>query len=515
MLLRQIFDPQLAQYAYLIGCQQTGEALIIDPERDVDRYIRLAQQEGLRITAVAETHIHADFLSGGRELAEGHGAHLYVSDEGGPDWRYEWVLEAAAEKGSDLPYEVTFLKDGDRFWIGKIEITAVHTPGHTPEHLSFLVTDHGGGATQPMGIATGDFVFVGDLGRPDLLESAAGIAGQQEPSARKLYASVGRFLDLPDFLQVWPAHGAGSACGKALGAVPTSTVGYERRHNAAIDATRRGEDAFVDSILDGQPEPPLYFATMKKLNKEGAAVLGGLPHPTLLQASEVKAALDAPRGDAAGGKGGTVVIDTRLDRDAFMVGHLKGSLFAPLNNSFPTVVGSFVRPEQRIILVADEDDVDSAVRSLIRIGFDRVVGYVPPEVLHDEALEDRLVSTPKADFSEVPDDPRDGATVLDVRGASEYRAGHLVGALNVAHTRLLDRLDEVPEDGRIYVHCRRGARAAVSSALLEREGRDVVWVDDDFPAGSDRVVRGSENRGRENRGGEERRAEPAVAGASS
>lgn len=496
MLLRQIFDPELAQYAYLIGCQQTGEALVIDPERDVDRYIRLAQQEGLRITAVAETHIHADFLSGGRELAEGHGAHLYVSDEGGADWRYEWALEAVADQGSDLPFEVTFLRDGDRFHIGKIEITAVHTPGHTPEHLSFLVTDHGGGASQPMGIATGDFVFVGDLGRPDLLESAAGIAGQQEPSARKLYESVGRFLDLPDFLQVWPAHGAGSACGKALGAVPISTVGYERRHNAAIDATRRGEDAFVEAILDGQPEPPLYFATMKRLNKEGAAVLGGLPHPALLQAAEVKAALDAPKSTEMGKptekgkKGGTVVIDTRLDRDAFMAGHLEGSLFAPLNNSFPTVVGSFVRPEDRIVLVAEEGEVDRAVRSLVRIGFDHVTGFVPPEVIHDESLADRLVSTPKTRFAQVPDAPGDGATVLDVRGAAEYRAGHLPGALNVAHTRLLDRLDEVPKEGTIYVHCKSGARAAVATALLEREGRDVVWVNDELPEGSERVVQG-------------------------
>nr|WP_243664236.1 MBL fold metallo-hydrolase [Rhodothermus marinus] len=173
MLFRQIFDPKLAQYAYLIGCQQTKEAIVIDPERDVDQYLRLAEEEGLRIVAVAETHIHADFLSGARELAERVGARLYLSAEGEADgWASNW-----AKNGR---YDVTFLRDGDTFRIGNIEFRAVHTPGHTPEHLCYLVTDRGGGATEPMGIVTGDFVFVGDLGRPDLLESAARISGMKE-----------------------------------------------------------------------------------------------------------------------------------------------------------------------------------------------------------------------------------------------------------------------------------------------------------------------------------------------
>ena len=173
MLFRMIYDEKLAQGAYLIGCQRTGEAIVIDPERDVDRYIRLAQQEGLRITAVAETHIHADFLSGARELAERVGAKVYVSDEGDADWKYQW-LDAKSGGGS---YDHQLLRDGDRFSVGNIEFHVMHTPGHTPEHISFLVTDHGGGADEPMGIVTGDFLFVGDLGRPDLLETAAGQAG--------------------------------------------------------------------------------------------------------------------------------------------------------------------------------------------------------------------------------------------------------------------------------------------------------------------------------------------------
>ena len=241
MFFRQIFDEKLAQYAYIVGCQQTGEALVIDPERDIDRYVRAVEEEDLTITAVAETHIHADFLSGARELAERFDVQLYLSDEGTKDWKYEWV------KNGD--YDHTLLKDGDSFRVGKIEVKAVHTPGHTPEHVSFLVTDRGGGASEPMGMATGDFVFVNDLGRPDLLESAAKMEGMMEPSARTLFNTVQGFLEMPDYIQVWPAHGAGSACGKALGSVPGTTVGYEKRFSPAIEAARRGEDAFVDFIL--------------------------------------------------------------------------------------------------------------------------------------------------------------------------------------------------------------------------------------------------------------------------
>jgi hydroxyacylglutathione hydrolase len=190
MFFRQIFDEQLAQYAYLIGCQRTGEALIIDPERDVERYMEIAAAEDLRIVAATETHIHADFLSGCRQMAESYGVRVYLSDEGDADWKYGWH-----ELGD---YDVTFIRDGDTFSIGNIQVKVLHTPGHTPEHVSFLVTDLGGGATDPVGIASGDFVFVGDLGRPDLLETAAGVQGAREPSARRLYASSRRFLELPD-----------------------------------------------------------------------------------------------------------------------------------------------------------------------------------------------------------------------------------------------------------------------------------------------------------------------------
>lgn len=464
MLFRQIFDEKLAQYAYLIGCQQTGEALILDPERDVDRYVEMAREEGLEITAVAETHIHADFLSGARELAMRYGARVYVSDEGDADWKYEWVREGEVDH--------VLLKDGDTFRVGNIELEAIHTPGHTPEHMAFLVTDHGGGADEPMGVASGDFVFVGALGRPDLLETAAHVEGAMEPSARRLYASVQRFLELPDYLQVWPAHGAGSACGKALGAVPESTVGYERRFSPALDFARRGEDAFVSYILEGQPEPPLYFARMKRDNKLGAPVLGELPAPRRLGPEDLGALLD--RHDLA-------VIDTRVDRSAFMAAHLPGSLYAPLTKAFNTAVGSIITDETTPIhLIVEQDRLDEAVRDLVRIGFDRIEGYATPDTL--AAWFE--VGGPTARIDEI-DFAAAGAALaagegrmLDVRYASEYGAGHVPGAINASYTRLPEYLDRLPVDETLLVHCQSGARAAVAASYLARTGRTVRYVND-------------------------------------
>ncbi len=467
MLFRQIFDPRLAQYAYLVGCQKTGEALIIDPQRDVDRYFELAAEEGMRIVAAAETHIHADFLSGARELAESHGLRVYLSGEGGPDWQYAWPRRSG-DVGHG-PVDAWILSDGDRFRIGNIEIQAVHTPGHTPEHLSYLVIDRGSGADEPMGLASGDFVFVGDLGRPDLLESAAGHAGAMEPSARRLFHSVTDFLDLPDYLQIWPGHGAGSSCGKALGAVPGSTVGYEKRHNPSILAAADGEDAFVAAILEGQPEPPLYFGRMKRLNKEGPPVLGELPRPRRLSAAELGAL--AGRDDVA-------LLDTRRDRQAFMAGHLPGALYAPLNRSFPTIAGSYVEEGTPVYLVAEDEEIEEVVRELIRIGLDEVAGYVTPEDL--AGLADLHGTIEVIDFARAEELRRGGAQVLDVRRRAEFEEAAISGALNIAHTRLLERKHEAPASQTLLVHCLSGARAASASALLHRHGFEVAYVDDHF-----------------------------------
>jgi hydroxyacylglutathione hydrolase len=462
MFFRQVFDPGLAQYAYLIGCQRTGEAIVIDPERDIDRYIDIAREEGLRIVAATETHIHADFLTGTLELAEQHGVKLYLSDAGDADWKYNWARDSS--------YDVHYLKDNDRFKVGNIQFDALHTPGHTPEHMSFVVTDLGGGASEPIGIASGDFVFVGALGRPDLLETAAGIAGAREPSARRLFASTKRFLELEDHMQVWPGHGAGSACGKALGAVPQSTVGYERRFNAGL-GFEADEQGFVDSILDGQPEPPIYFARMKDMNRNGIPVLGHLPTPKLYTIEEL-----AEHGSV----GNSVIIDTRGDRAGFMKAHIPGSLFAPAGINFAMVVGSYVDPSTDIYLIAEAADVEASVRTLVRIGYDHICGFSPVDSLSGSTVAS--ATTPVVDFSKMAAEiDTDQFTVLDVRGAAEYEASHIPGAIHIAHTRVEPRLTEVPTDKPVLVHCRSGNRASFVAALLERNGYDVTLVDGMYP----------------------------------
>ena len=460
MYFKQIFEEKLAQYSYLIGCQATGEAIIIDPMRDIDRYKEIAQEEDLNIIAAAETHIHADYLTGLREFAE-EGIKIYASDEGDEDWKYEWVI------GSNYNYEL--VKDGDRFSIGNIHFEVKHTPGHTPEHVSYTVTD-GAAANAPMGMLTGDFVFVGDVGRPDLLETAAGQKGVMQSSARTLYKSVEKFKSMPEYLQVWPGHGSGSACGKALGSVPESTVGYELRYNPSIKASE-SEQEFVDFILEGQPEPPLYFARMKRDNRGGPKVLGDLPHP---QKMTVEGLSNRARQE------GSAVVDTR-ERTDFMDGHLKGSILSTYNKAFNTVVGSYVTEDEDIYLIIEEENIEEAVRDLIRIGLDNIQGYVTPDEL-EQSLEGSGQSehVETITFDEVAELIGNGQyQALDVRKLTEFNEAHVEGAFNIAHTRLLERKKELDKDKTWLVYCRTGARASVATSLLRRDGFDVKYVDDD------------------------------------
>ncbi len=460
MLLRRIYDENLAAATYLIGCQRTGESILIDPERDIDRYLSIATREGLRITAVTETHIHADFLSGTREVAEQTGATVYVSDEGGPDWSYQW-LDKKASGGS---YKHELLKDGAIFNVGNIEFKVLHTPGHTPEHISFLVTDKGSGATEPIGIASGDFLFVGDLGRPDLLETAAGRVGSADESAHVLYKSVQKLRSLPDFVQVWPAHGAGSACGKSLGAVPVSTIGYENRFNPAIKSATN-ERGFVDYILAGQPEPPLYFARMKRENKIGPRILGALPEPRALTLSDLKGINTKT----------DVLIDTR-DWSQFRAGHIAGSFFHPFNRSFVTDIGSMVGDDPKIYLICTKSELEEISRNLVRIGLDQILGWIEPSAVSEFAQQGgpliKIQEESAADLRKKID--AGSVHVLDVRGLSEYQEGHIKGAQHIAHTRLAGKLKDVPTEKSLAVHCRSGVRASYACALLTRAGFDVI-----------------------------------------
>jgi hydroxyacylglutathione hydrolase len=390
-------------------------------------------------------------VSGARELAQRAGAQLLLSDEGDASWKYKFAAQAGAR----------LLRDGDHVMVGNIRLEVLHTPGHTPEHISFVVTDTPA-ASGPWGILTGDFVFVGDVGRPDLLETAAGHTGTMEASARVLFHSLQRFRTLPDHLQVWPGHGAGSACGKALGAIASSTVGYEKIGNWGLATVDEGE--FVRMVLDGQPEPPPYFAEMKRINKEGPPVLGEVAVPRTLPA----AALPPLLAD------GAVVVDTR-PAAAYAAGHIPGTLNIPLGGSFTTWAGWLLPYDRDVHLLVDDHCTDCAaraVRDLAMIGLDRVASVVGGDALHTWAAGGRALGT-VAQVS--PTDAarmlaRGEATMIDVRAPDEWAAGHLPGVRNIPLGHLAARVSELPTDKPVVVHCQSGGRAAIAASLLAAHG---------------------------------------------
>ncbi len=445
MFFERIYERGLAQASYLVGCQATGEAIVIDPKRDIDDYVTLARREGLRIRKVTETHIHADFLSGSRELAAATGAELLLSDEGGADWQYEF------------PH--TSLRRGEHFMVGNLKFEVLHTPGHTPEHICFLLTDTPAG-TDPVMLFTGDFVFVGDVGRPDLLEKAAGIAGTMTESAQSLWRSLALFRALPDHLQMWPGHGAGSACGKALGAVPGSTVGYEKLVNWAFQA--KDEASFVATILDGQPEPPTYFAMMKRLNR--------VERP--LFEKKTLAVLEPEELEARMRKG-AVLADLR-SKQAFLGGHIPGALFLPFSNAFTTWAGWVIPYDRPIILSVDARMADEAVVALSRIGLDKVVALAP-DVDTWEQSGRRLALVDSVEASDLAHHAQQtGAMILDVRGAAEFAEARIAGSKRVHFGNLRRHLDELPKDRPLAVHCKAGGRSLLACSILQSEGYESV-----------------------------------------
>ena len=454
MIFKRFFDSKLAQASYLVGCPSRKEALIIDPNRSIDQYLRGAAEENLRIAHVTETHIHADFVSGARELAQRTGARLYLSRAGGRDWQYEYGNGAGA----------TLLDDGSRFAVGEVRLQVLHTPGHTPEHLTFLVTDNAV-ASEPMGALTGDFLFVGDVGRPDLLERAARVRGTMEEGARQLFRSLQRFRSLPEYLQIWPGHGAGSACGKALGAVPQSTLGYEQRFNWAFGVSDEAE--FVRTVLAGQPEPPRYFAEMKRINRLGPRILGERPRTVRLAPETLASAL------AAGGP----IVDTR-DAGEFGRRSIPGTINIPANRSFPTWAGSLLPYDREFRLIAADHRVEELVGDLAGIGLDRMAGYWSPDVVSDFEVQGKLQVIPRISLADVANGRKDGA-IVDVRGKGEWDAGHIPNSLNLPLAELDQRLDEIPP-GRLIVHCQTGSRAAIAASLLRARGFNEVQL---FPGG--------------------------------
>ncbi len=460
MYFNQVFEPRLAQNSYIIGCQEAGEAIVIDPMRDIERYLEIALKESLKIVAVTETHIHADYLSGLREFAERIGTLVLVSDEGTEEWKYDWVMNSN--------YNFKLLKSNDSFQIGNIKFEVIHTPGHTPEHISFIVSDLIGGKGKSMGILSGDFVFAGDVGRPDLLESAAGQLGTMKPSAMDLYNSLQTFKTLPSYLQLWPGHRSGSACGKSMSSVPVSTIGYELQSNVAIKETAN-EQKFVDYILYGQPEPPMYFSRMKSENRSGPKPLGNIPEPDKFSAGKLTRIIS---------ENNAAIVDTRIWEE-YKIGHIHGSIFAPLNNSFSTVTGSYITPDMSIYLIIDEEQLQEAVNGLIRIGLDNVPGFITPDdLLIYQKNDGELIESGEVNTSELKTKLNDeDVFLLDVRGASELdEIGYIKGAYNIAHTRLPYRFNEIPRDKIVMVQCRTGSRSKYAFSFLEKKGFKVDHV---------------------------------------
>jgi len=470
MLLKYFYDKALAHASYLVGCQKAKVAIVVDPGRDIEQYLEMADREGVKLVAVAETHIHADYVSGARELADRIGAKLYVSDEGPAEWKYQFADQ----------YDHMLLKDGDSFRIGNIRFDVLHTPGHTPESVSFLLTDQGGHADKPMGIFTGDFVFVGSIGRPDLLEEAAGLANTAEPGARDLFRSAEKFKHLPDFLQVWPAHGAGSACGKGLGAVPSSTVGYEKLFNPALQFT--DEEEFVQYILSDQPEAPKYFAVMKRVNKEGPEVLGQPGLPESLPMDDLKSALDL-----------ATVIDLSLS-DQFAEGHV------PRTINIPTAMlagwaGWVVDYSKPAYLIAEPAQLPEANRVLRKIGLDDIRGYFDASKVRDAgfATESYESVAPKDLKTRIE---AGDVKLIDVRSDEEWKSSRIPEADHRFLGRLTENLAEIENGKPIVTQCQTGARSAIAASILQAAGRDAInmtggfeaWTTEEFPVDESAVA---------------------------
>ena len=459
MLLERIYDEDLAQAGYFIGCQAKNEAMVVDARRDVREYLDLAARHGMTITGVTETHIHADYLSGTRELAEATGATMYVSGEGGDDWQYGFEAER--------------LHHGDQLKLGNITVEAVHTPGHTPEHLSFLITD-GAFADSPGYMLTGDFVFSGDLGRPDLLDEAAGGVDTRFEGAKQIFRSLkDSFVTLPDHVQVFPGHGSGSACGKALGALPSTSVGYERRFAWwAGYVERDDEQGFIDEMLDGQPDAHAYFGRMKRQNKEGPAVLGALAPLREFGTTELADALEANE---------VVVVDTR-GQDEVHAGTVPGALNIPGVDKAASFGAWVYDPEKEdtpLVVLAEDVEMAEALRDhLLRVGIDTVTGYTT-------SFEGLPMTTPEMIG---PDELAsfDSAMVLDVRNKTEHSDGHIPGSEQLSGGRALWNLDRLPTDGPIVTYCQSGVRNSVAASALRRAGYRVVELEGSYAAWSER-----------------------------
>ena len=446
MFFRQYYLECLSHASYLVGDLRSGKAVVVDPQRDVDHYLADAESNGLTIVYVIETHFHADFLSGHLELAERTGARIvYGSDAAG---RTEFPI-------------LTFA-DGDRLRLGAdddgVTLEIRETPGHTPESISIVVYD---GVGAPYGVLTGDTLFIGDVGRPDLLSSVGVTADEL---ARQLFHSLhDKLLTLPDETKVYPAHGAGSACGKSLSTETVSTIGEQRHTNYAL--APMSEDEFVEAVTQGQSVAPLYFSFAANRNRQARALLADDVRVEPLSLDEV----------VAHQRAGAVVIDARDDM-TFAAGHLRGSINVGLGGRFAEYAGEVMRPDTAIVLVTPPGHEAEAKTRLARIGFDRVVGALERPYLSLLDHPQQVATLSRLGVAEldrrrqsIPD-----LQLIDVRNPSEFALGTVPGAIPMPLPSLLVRLDELDPSAPTLVFCAGGYRSAIAASLLSAHGfRDV------------------------------------------
>jgi glyoxylase-like metal-dependent hydrolase (beta-lactamase superfamily II) len=441
MIFTQHYLDCLSQGSYLIGDESTGRAVVVDPRRDVDVYLSEAAEHGLHIERVIETHIHADFLSGHLELAAATGASICYSED------------------ADLEFPVESLKDGQRISLGEVILEVLATPGHTPESICVVVYEHSDDEV-PYGVLTGDTLFVGDVGRPDLL---AGEGLSSDGLARTLHDSLhDKLLKLPDATRVFPAHGAGSSCGKQMSSETSSTIGEQRRTNYALQLT--DVDEFVSAITEGQAPRPRYFEFDSVRNRERRPLLDQNPPPLL----DIDQVCDYARA-------GAILLDTRA-QDAYASGHLRGAVNVGLQGRFAESVGLIFPPDRDIILVGDAELADESKTRLSRVGFDRVIGQLRglPSVLKQrtELVEtaSRLTAQRLAELL----GSRPGLQLLDVRNPGETEDGVIPGAQEIPLPALTNSLESLDQTAPVVTYCASGYRSLVAATVLRASGFDDV-----------------------------------------
>lgn len=443
MILEQFYLNCLAHASYLIGDEETRTAAVVDPQRDVQRYLEAAERHGLKIRHVFLTHLHADFIAGHLELRNLTGAKIYLG------------------AGAQAEYAFTPMKDGDTLDFGKVRLKAMETPGHTSESISLLAYDLAKDERNPCAVLTGDTLFIGDVGRPDL---RASLGWRPEDLARLLYASLhAKILGLPDNTLVYPAHGAGSLCGRNLSRETVSTIGEQRRSNYALQPM--SEDAFVKMITADQPEAPAYFTYDAVLNTKERPTL----QDTLDRVLQPLALETVLKMMGAGSEARAQVVDVR-EPDEFSKAHLAGSINIGLGGQYATWAGTLLSRDKPIVLIANPGREQEAAMRLGRIGFDHIAGYLKDGVQALEARPELMTGTERTVPAELAAElaSANPPMVLDVRAPKETQAKRIVGSVNIPLNHLEEHLQELPHEKRIVVHCAGGYRSSIAISILQK-----------------------------------------------